>query len=802
MDSPRGNPTEADGSGPASDQFDNCLNREPNNKLPVLVGSHTLPLNRTYLTTIPHIHVSNTEASVVIDGGDTKQLEQTADRESSVTQPVDPPQDVLVAHIGDRFSDEELSSLDHEESSPLEQEEPSSPDHEEPSTLQHHEPLTLEDKIRVAMHDSAWSGQDERFLPINELDRIINKQTVKKELTSLNLGPDHNLDDITKKIWGTVTFSLPHTKRVSRTTRRKLFTILLLLNKVRTILDLIDEDILDNNLPFLLDSERRQLQRKVDENGTYKTIKSFEPWRQNERDLFGKYQWEMLAPFWDLNREPPDHYLLEERIILPFIPFSRSKSEEAVVEHEGGFSEVRKVKIHSAHHNYPKSQRSREDSQFFAVKVLQSGSTTKFDREVKNLKRFVSKNHPHLIRLLVTFKQGRRYHLVFPWADENLLNFWGKAYPNVKDRPCNADMAPWMSKQFMGLADGIQLIHKCSNDHGNQKSLSPDDEKIYGRHGDLKPENILWFKDNGMLQITDFGLADFHRLSSVQVRASQAGGSRTYRAPEFDAAAVSLPTSDMWSFGCILLEFVAWYLLGWKEVDEFSTRRMEDPGVGKLVEDRFFMKPGPEAQTSGGVSEATVKDSVTQEIQKLREMEQCSDFLCDVLDLIQTGLLQVKPKERTSCVVISAKFQEIYQKCQGSPEYCVFKTRQQAESEPEENKATPALVNQITDSTMITARDTPVTTQDIEHTSSSSVEPSSIDVGISSPHHEPDEPEHEQMEINTSAQKGAPREGEETTTAKRDEPLKVFTLGYFVSWFLDLLAPCLCGLVSTSGNRS
>ncbi|KPM40081.1 hypothetical protein AK830_g6504 [Neonectria ditissima] len=138
---------------------------------------------------------------------------------------------------------------------------------------------------------------------------------------------------------------------------------------------------------------------------------------------------------------------------------------------------------------------------------------------------------------------------MFPWADENLLNYWQKPSSDAINLPHNADSTRWIAKQFMGLADGIKLIHECKPEKSNRDFLAPaEGDKIYGRHRDLKPENILWFRndDRGILQIADFGLSEFHKGSSVQVPASQVGGSRTYRAPEFDATrAVVAPSSDM-----------------------------------------------------------------------------------------------------------------------------------------------------------------------------------------------------------------------------------------------------------------
>jgi hypothetical protein len=34
------------------------------------------------------------------------------------------------------------------------------------------------------------------------------------------------------------------------------------------------------------------------------------------------------------------------------------------------------------------------------------------------------------------------------------------------------------------------------------------------------------------------------------------------------------PKADIWSFGCVLLEFLVWYVFGWDGVEQFSNARM------------------------------------------------------------------------------------------------------------------------------------------------------------------------------------------------------------------------------------
>ena len=63
----------------------------------------------------------------------------------------------------------------------------------------------------------------------------------------------------------------------------------------------------------------------------------------------------------------------------------------------------------------------------------------------------------------------------------------------------------------------------------------------------------------------------------------------TYRAPEFDAFRSVSPQYDIWSFGCVLLQFMVWYLDGWQGVDRFTERRSREGVSDRVIFlDNFF----------------------------------------------------------------------------------------------------------------------------------------------------------------------------------------------------------------------
>ena len=186
--------------------------------------------------------------------------------------------------------------------------------------------------------------------------------------------------------------------------------------------------------------------------------------------------------------------------------------------------------------------------------------------------------------------------MIFHWADgNNLENFWIKTRSRPKE---DFVLTRWMSKQISGLAEAIQRIHHCDD------RLLPDFDKgkTHGRHGDLKPANILWFRHDpndtspgsfGILKISDFAMAEFHGpLSKSNIPADQVVGlSNVYRAPEFDNSRLISPRYDIWSFGCVLLEFAVWRTMGGYEhgVNRFSVLRKEESNCNIMKS--ILMKP-------------------------------------------------------------------------------------------------------------------------------------------------------------------------------------------------------------------
>jgi serine/threonine protein kinase len=155
----------------------------------------------------------------------------------------------------------------------------------------------------------------------------------------------------------------------------------------------------------------------------------------------------------------------------------------------------------------------------------------------------------------------------------------------------------WVAKQCKGIADGVVAIHQYTT---SSSKIHPESQnEIFGHHGKIKPENVLWFPDpdhektkRGTLKLSDFGLAEFslHQTVSMQPKSSFET-SPPYRAPEIDLEGTGAigRSYDMWTLGCLYLEFITWLIGGWDLVDIFAFRRMEaDPFMFGQFTTTFF----------------------------------------------------------------------------------------------------------------------------------------------------------------------------------------------------------------------
>lgn len=132
--------------------------------------------------------------------------------------------------------------------------------------------------------------------------------------------------------------------------------------------------------------------------------------------------------------------------------------------------------------------------------------------------------------------------------------------------------------------EALKKIHRTDSDELQE----------YGIHSDIKPENILWFKGkdsgHGTLVIYDFGFTKFHDKTSRSI-AQPLGLSGSYHAPEIKTTGQISRAYDIWTIGCLYLEFATWYLMGWDGVGKFERKRVKDDKLESdedIPTDKFF----------------------------------------------------------------------------------------------------------------------------------------------------------------------------------------------------------------------
>jgi serine/threonine protein kinase len=316
---------------------------------------------------------------------------------------------------------------------------------------------------------------------------------------------------------------------------------------------------------------------------------------------------------------------------------------------------------------------SRQDEQPLIAdkRLLAPDSRREFLKEKTILVALGAQNHPHLITLLASYRKKKFYHLIFPCADSNLRVFWrNNAMPNF-DR----ETVLWSIKQMLGTADGLYQIHAFEVQYdldvqanlltpgiGGRLSVRAGEEK-YGRHGDIKAGNLLWFKEENVLKITDFGLGRFHgRDTRSGIDPRKIAGTLTYEPPECTTGKSVSRVYDIWSMGCLYLEFITWLMAGNDKIDEFANARGRPGAYPEVSDDNFFT-------VINEYQEVEVREGVVQWVDGLHAHTNCSQLIHDLLDFIMEHMLKVDPSERIEAKGLKEKIEELVASAELSDEY-------------------------------------------------------------------------------------------------------------------------------------
>ena len=255
-------------------------------------------------------------------------------------------------------------------------------------------------------------------------------------------------------------------------------------------------------------------------------------------------------------------------------------------------------------------------------------------------------HHLHLIQHIDTFKKGKRYYVIFPWANGGDLKiFWEQTKPDVRSQ----NLTYWSLQQMLGLASALEALHGLNC-----------------RHGDLKPENIFHFKEDqedGTLIIADFGVSKVHDKGTMlrTGRTFERATTPSHEPPEVISDHENdTPRSrkyDIWSMGCILLEFVLWLLTDYELIKEFdlvrATTSASHAHFYKLVD-----------------GNAEVHPTVLEIIEGLQKHPRYTGTALGALvELIREHLLLVKVDARCTAEELREELDKIVSTARDNPSY-------------------------------------------------------------------------------------------------------------------------------------
>ncbi|KAF4916659.1 Serine/threonine-protein kinase nekl-2 [Colletotrichum fructicola] len=471
--------------------------------------------------------------------------------------------------------------------------------------------------------DNVYS-QDElgnrKYIPRNELERLITRDTVEQELRRTQKRGVRNLFRAKRSLRENLA------ERVMES-GQKLFATCVYLSQPWDVKLLLDANFTDDDLP-------------VTKNA--KSLKSSEKqfdwpaaWELPKLDVFIDKQWLFLAPIFSATGT---HQSLDTMCPLPFL-----KVEE---EQHGMNNVVFQAMIHESH-----QKGFAVETPTYKVALKEFKFKQDFDQEFENLLKIRNLQHSkHITQKLDSFKRGSKNYIIFPWADGgDLVNFWEKM--DVEAR--SPKLALWVLEQMLGLAQALQALHDEMRDQENC------------RHGDLKPGNILHFtiEGYGILKIADFGISKIHSLGTLQRRDPTTTRATTpsYQAPEGDSSNTRSRKYDIWSLGCILLEFTVWTVQSNHNVIIFdAARKPKTPG----------MQPWPHFYEKVG-DKTVVHHEVNNVIKGLRGLTQCSQGTAfgHLLDIVECDLIKVEVQDRVEARVLCDRLGKILERAREDNAY-------------------------------------------------------------------------------------------------------------------------------------
>jgi hypothetical protein len=179
-------------------------------------------------------------------------------------------------------------------------------------------------------------GGNRYFVPISKIAQLVTPQSIHDELAIQSSPvPGHIISEYAPLIH----------KHSS-----KLFAILVIILKSSSILEFVDENITDDDLPlvrfYIADPQQIRSDRNsfalCGEKRKGHPIAAMKNWSQRDVKSFSRDQWSFLAPVFSNGK----HYKFDDNTILPFVEDQEGQRGKV---RSGGYSQVWGIRIHRDH---------------------------------------------------------------------------------------------------------------------------------------------------------------------------------------------------------------------------------------------------------------------------------------------------------------------------------------------------------------------------------------------------------------------------------------------------------------------
>ena len=357
---------------------------------------------------------------------------------------------------------------------------------------------------------------------------------------------------------------------------------------------------------------------------------------------FYDLQWTFVPPEFTYSAI---HRSLDAQTILPFIGEPKEFGE-------GGFGIITEVNLpedlclnvgEQSVQSVPEASASLQGlrtrrlvrKEFKLIAVGENRST--YEREESNLHILCRLKHPNIIPLISSYQFRGKTNFLFPRASGGNLH----ELLRNEERPTKLASDKDFLFAICGLCSAIDAVHSFS--------ISELNLRMIGCHHDIKPRNIL--VDGRNFILADFGLARL-KMATESSKSDFVTRPAWYLSPEcddvedsFEKYTISRP-SDIWSFGCILLELLTYLLKGASAIATFQQRRKIKFGI-----------------TTTYVFHAGRKSSHPGVISWMAELEEDihwdKPYLLAVLALVRETL-SIAPTDRPSASSVLYKMRHAY----------------------------------------------------------------------------------------------------------------------------------------------